>query len=478
MCGFILIRSPTELPESMLSSASYFVQHRGPDSTGIVQKRAADGWHWTYVHYLLDISGRSIGQPVVDSSEDAQLVLVFNGELYNYPVETHATDTESLLYLSRQHGAELCSHLDGEFAFVVHDMAARDVLMGTDIFLTKPLYYAVGPNGAFAAASYASSLRALGFTDVLMAEPNSFYRVHMVNTEITVQHVPEQVSFRLEQTETDYRRWEVAFLAAVKKRAQHGAHIPFVCMSSGYDSGAICLALNLLEIPYQTITIEAGETRAILKARYCANAAGACTKAHKLPGLGPKERERVAQDMLMHVEPFTYVHEDGQGNYATLQTDSGALGLGHIAEFAATQGLRVNLSGTGADEILSDYGIGGEKIYYHSQFGGMFPQDLSAFFPWKKFYGDTQRSYLFKDEFIFGRRGIEGRYPFLDRAVVQEFLSLTPELKNREYKAPIGQFLRQHGYPFEPGVKNGFVPFTPQPTWGLKHRLRAIFGGV
>ena len=476
MCGFIFIRSQKRVSESLLIRSNRFAQHRGPDGTTVVRKRSPDGWHCTYVHNLLDMSGKAVNQPLLQSEEGAQRILVFNGELYNYPQDRCASDTEGLLLLLRQHRAAVCSHLDGEFAFVTHDTAAGEVLMGTDPFLTKPLHFAVGPDGAFGAASYASSLQSLGFTGVRMAEPNSFYRVHIAGVEVSVQHTPEQVAFRLEQPETSYQRWEEAFLAAVRKRAQHGAHKPFVCMSSGYDSGAICLALNLQGITYETITISAGETQNILQARYQANSAGSCTKAHKLPGLDPKDRERMTKDIRLHVEPFTYVHEDEPGYHATLQTDGGALGLGLLAKYAAERGLKVSLSGAGADEILSDYGTGGKKIYYHSQFGGLFPKDLHGFFPWKKFYGDTQRSYLFKEEFIFGRRGIEGRYPFLDRAVVQEFLSLAPALKNEEYKAPLAQFLRKHSYPFEPAVKKGFIPFSPAHERGITHRLRAVFG--
>ena len=476
MCSFIFMYSPQSVSDALLSDSNQFARHRGPDKTHIVHKRSPDGWHWAYVHNLLDISGRTVDQPVLEGEEGRQRILVFNGELYNYARKTCSSDTESLLLSFRHYGAAVCAHLDGEFAFVIHDTAAGEVLMGTDVFLSKPLHYAVGPDGTFGAASYASSLQALGFKDVQMAEPNSFYRVFLSGAKVSIQHMPEQVTFRLEQSETDYQRWEQAFMTAVRKRAEHGAHKPFVCMSSGYDSGAICLALNLQEIPYETITINAGETQNILNARYRANAAGGCRKAHKLRGLDLKERERVAQDISSEVEPFTYVHEDEPGYHATLQTDSGALGLGLVAEHAARHGLKVNLSGCGADEIISDYGMGGKKIYYHSQFGGLFPEDLHGFFPWKKFYGDTQRSYLFKDEFIFGRRGIEGRYPFLDRAVVQQFLSLAPELKNREYKAPIAQFLRKYGYPFESAVKKGFIPFAPERGTGFKNRLRSVFG--
>ena len=113
---------------------------------------------------------------------------------------------------------------------------------------------------------------------------------------------------------------------------------------------------------------------------------------------------------------------------------------------------------------MSDYGFAGEKFYYHSEFGGLFPEDLASIFPWKKFYGDTQRSYLFKDEYILGSHGIEGRYPFLDWNVVQEFLWLTAGLKNNSYKGAIEAFLKQNDYPYEPLKKRGFAPRSQPVT--------------
>ncbi|CAE7211915.1 unnamed protein product, partial [Symbiodinium sp. CCMP2456] len=84
------------------------------------------------------------------------------------------------------------------------------------------------------------------------------------------------------------------------------------------------------------------------------------------------------------------------------------------------RGILVYLSGTGADEIISDYGHGGKKIFPHSNFGGLFPEDLGTLFPWEAFFLGTQRDYLMKEELVAGVHGVEARYPFLDRMVVQE----------------------------------------------------------
>jgi hypothetical protein len=65
-----------------------------------------------------------------------------------------------------------------------------------------------------------------------------------------------------------------------------------------------------------------------------------------------------------------------------------------------------------------------------------------------------------KEEYIAGAYGIETRYPYLDKQLVQEFLWLTPELKNKVYKAPLDFYMTSQKYPFEKGVKRGFSPLA------------------
>jgi hypothetical protein len=66
------------------------------------------------------------------------------------------------------------------------------------------------------------------------------------------------------------------------------------------------------------------------------------------------------------------------------------------------------------------------------------------------------RKYLTKDEYIIGCLGIEARYPFLDKQLVQEFLWLKPELKNNFYKAPLREYLIQNNFPYKENEKKGF----------------------
>ena len=132
------------------------------------------------------------------------------------------------------------------------------------------------------------------------------------------------------------------------------------------------------------------------------------------------------------------------------------MGLSAICHRANKESMRIYFSGQGADEIISDYGFGGKKIYKHSEFGGMFPANLNGFFPWHSFYDGTQIQYLNKEEYVAGHFGIETRYPFLDRQLVQEFLWLSHDLKNSKYKSALDEYLLINEFPYQPQEKRGF----------------------
>jgi asparagine synthetase B (glutamine-hydrolysing) len=459
MCSFLFARTTSQISDSTLTAANQYARHRGPDKTHVRRLTDSHGYHITMLHNLLDISGNTCTQPI-SAHGQSDLFALFNGEIYNFrDFGRFESDTECILPVRDKHGDETPSMLDGEFSIVVYDRSVDRLDIYTDPFLTKPLYLGRWGNETdFAVATCASSLRGIGCTRIEMAAPNASYKVLFSGLESTVETRENVVNFLLDQHKTDYGDWNAAFLTAVGKRALHGAHRPMVFLSSGYDSGAICLALNLQEIEYDTLSIMAGENQQVLEQRIRINRKRSCGHAVRIRGLSASDIQRMSHDIETHVEPFEYVHEDQPGVISTLQTDGGALGANYLAGVAGKQKRLVNLSGSGADEIMSDYGFAGERFYHHSEFGGRFPEDLQSIFPWKKFYGDTQRSYLFKDEYILGRHGIEGRYPFLDKQLVQEFLWLAPSLKNDAYKGAIEHFLSLYNYPFEPSKKRGFSP--------------------
>jgi asparagine synthase (glutamine-hydrolysing) len=87
------------------------------------------------------------------TSEDGRFVVVFNGEIYNYPqlrteLETDGahfrttSDTEALLHLYARHGGEMVHRLRGMFAFAVWDQVQRRLFLARDPYGIKPLYTA------------------------------------------------------------------------------------------------------------------------------------------------------------------------------------------------------------------------------------------------------------------------------------------------------------------------------------------------
>jgi asparagine synthase (glutamine-hydrolysing) len=140
--------------------------HRGPDAAGYWADPTR-GIHLGHRRLsILDLSGG--GQPMVTA--EGGHVIIFNGEIYNFAelraelvarghkFVTDHSDTEVLLHGFREWGADLPRRLNGMWAFVIHDRAARTLFASRDRFGKKPFYYTV-QNGAFVFGSELSAVR-------------------------------------------------------------------------------------------------------------------------------------------------------------------------------------------------------------------------------------------------------------------------------------------------------------------------------
>lgn len=408
MCGFLASRRE--------DADNFFIQRRGPDFTSRI---ALNGYHFT--HNLLHITGEPTPQPFVDGD----IVCLYNGEIYNHPYRR--SDGEVLIPLYREHGDDFARHLDGEFAVALYDFGRGVALFVTDPFATKPLWR----NGS-EAASYRSGV---GGEPV---PPHTTVVVDLATGEVREQRTG---AFDFDRQHKDtYDDWIAAFDRAMAKRAYDHS---FINLSSGYDSGAIDCALTRLGTEYKAFSIEGQENLELLRRR---NRTGEILKITE---------EIIAekrQYLRTYAEPYTYrfVNPDGSLIVHDMLDDKATAGLAAIYALANAEGRKVNFSGQGADEIMSDY----SQWPRATQLKGVFPEKLEI---WRNFYGNYQRAYLTKEEYVAGAFGIETRYPFLDRDVVQEFLWLTPELKNRRYKAPLHEYLAHYDYPFDAGRKMGFL---------------------
>lgn len=174
MCGIVgLLLSnrsarldiPTEL-----NCMSNVLATRGPDASGLW---IAPGHDAGFAHRrlsIIDVDARS-DQPL--HSADGRYTIVFNGEIYNYQElreELKAkgrsfrttSDTEVLLEMYAEYGAEMLPRLRGMYAFGIWDGQAGELFLARDPFGIKPLYYAEGDGVLFFASQVKALLAAPG----------------------------------------------------------------------------------------------------------------------------------------------------------------------------------------------------------------------------------------------------------------------------------------------------------------------------
>ncbi len=143
------------------------IRHRGPDDEGLfVEGGVGLGMRRLSI---IDLNGSR--QPIIN--EDGNVVLVFNGEIYNYrglrdglltrghTLRTQG-DTETIVHLYEELGAACVEPLRGMFAFALWDKRRRSLLLARDRFGIKPLYVVTGTWGI----AFASELKALLAADV------------------------------------------------------------------------------------------------------------------------------------------------------------------------------------------------------------------------------------------------------------------------------------------------------------------------
>jgi asparagine synthase (glutamine-hydrolysing) len=145
---------------------------RGPDGQG--EWFSANG-RVGLGHRRLAIIDLTEGGAQPMASADGQLVVTFNGEIYNYralrkdlEAQGHVfrsdSDTEVLLHLYARHGQAMLQQLRGMFAFALWDARKQALLLARDTFGIKPLYYTPG-GGTFRFASQVKALLAGGQID-------------------------------------------------------------------------------------------------------------------------------------------------------------------------------------------------------------------------------------------------------------------------------------------------------------------------
>ncbi|MBA2736318.1 MAG: asparagine synthetase B, partial [Pyrinomonadaceae bacterium] len=141
-------KSSQNASEAVLHAMCERMKHRGPDSEGLwLENEVALG-----MRRLSIIDLHTGEQPIY--SEDKSIVVVMNGELYNFrevrtdlekrghKFETN-TDTEILPHLYEEYGEAMLEQINGMFTFALWDKNKKKLLIARDRFGEKPLYYGV-----------------------------------------------------------------------------------------------------------------------------------------------------------------------------------------------------------------------------------------------------------------------------------------------------------------------------------------------
>jgi asparagine synthase (glutamine-hydrolysing) len=168
MCGIFGVWSATA-DRTTLQSMAAILRHRGPDDTGLYHDSVSDLWLGMNRLAIIDLSPAG-HQPM--ESEDGNVVLVFNGEIYNFlelrqELEGHGhrfysrCDTEVILRGWMQWGEGVVDRLRGMFAFALWDRRSRELFLARDTTGIKPLFYCTLPGGGFAFSSELKAFAAL-----------------------------------------------------------------------------------------------------------------------------------------------------------------------------------------------------------------------------------------------------------------------------------------------------------------------------
>lgn len=427
MCGIAAIfnikEQTPDLRNKALSMAKK-IRHRGPDWSGIYCGGSAILAH----ERLSIVDPQSGGQPLY--SPDRKQILAVNGEIYNhqeirkryqgkYSFQT-GSDCEVILALYQDKGINFLEDLNGIFAFALYDEARDEFLIARDPIGVIPLYIGFDKEGKVYCASELKALE--GFCDTY--EP--FLPGHYYSSregKMTRWYRRDwmeygTVSYTLNHTETCNRIKE-SLEAAVRRQLM--SDVPYgVLLSGGLDSSVISAVAK----KYASRRIESnGKQEAwwpqlhsfaiglkgapdLAKAREVADFIG--TVHHEI-NYTIQEGLDALRDVIYFIETYD------------VTTVRASTPMYLLARVIKSMGIKMVLSGEGADEVFGGY------LYFHKA------PDA------KSFHEETVRklSKLYLYDCLRANKslsawGVEGRVPFLDK----EFLDVAMRIDPKEKMCP------------------------------------------
>ena len=427
MCGIVGIfnikQQTPELRQKALKM-SQKIRHRGPDWSGIYCGGSAILAH----ERLSIVDPESGGQPLF--SPDRKQVLAVNGEIYNhqeirrryagrYDFQT-GSDCEVILALYREKGINFLEDLNGIFAFALYDEEKNEFLIARDPIGVIPLYIGYDSDGTVYVASELKALegqceRYEPFLPGHYAYGNS----KSLNSKLKIERYYKRDWFEYDAVKgnpASVTAIHDALEDAVKRQLM--SDVPYgVLLSGGLDSSVI----SAIAEKFSEMRIEDGSKTKAYWPRLHSFAVG-------LKGAPDLAKARLVADHIgtVHHE-INYTIQEGLDAIRDViyfietydvTTVRASTPMYLLARVIKSMGIKMVLSGEGADEIFGGY------LYFHKA--------PSA----KDFHDETVRK-LSKLHFYDCLRankslsawGVEGRVPFLDKEFLDVAMRTNPSAK-------------------------------------------------
>ncbi len=421
MCGIVGIFNIRDGVGALRAKAlkmSAKIRHRGPDWSGVYAGKSA-----ILAHERLSIVDPESGrQPLF--SPDAKQILAVNGEIYNhqsirkryagkYEFGTQS-DCEVILPLYREKGVDFLEDISGIFAFALYDEEKDDFLIARDPIGVIPLYIGHDTDGKVYVASELKALE--GFCETYEPFlPGHYY----LGSEGKMVRWYKRDWMNYDAVKDNSASVEVVregLMDAVKRQLM--CDVPYgVLLSGGLDSSVI----SAIAEKYSAMRIESGDTDRAWWPRLHSFAVGLqgapdLAKAREVAefiGTVHHEINYTIQEGLDAIRDVIYYIETYDVTTVRASTP-----MYLLARFIKSMGIKMVLSGEGADEIFGGY------LYFHKA--------PSA----KDFHEETVRKLgklhwydCLRANKSLSAWGVEGRVPFLDKEFLDIAMRLNPEAK-------------------------------------------------
>jgi asparagine synthase (glutamine-hydrolysing) len=373
MCGitgFVHFHKERKVDQNRLKNMNDIIYHRGPDGEGFfIHNNVALG------HRRLSIIDLSTGdQPMF--SEDKNLTLVFNGEIYNY-IELRSeliqlghtfrtdSDTEVILKAYTQWGFDCQNKFNGMWSFALWDEKEQLLFLSRDRIGEKPLHYSVIDDTIVFGSEIKSifeygvprkerlELIEIYLTLTNIPAPNTFYEnifKLMPGHYITVRNghlkqtkywdlPPIDESNMMKDKNFIYDKFQDLLNDSVKIRMRSDVSFG-AFLSGGLDSSSIVALMSQnSDLPINTFTI-GFDDKAFDESKLAQDVATKFNTIHHRGTVYPENFDEILKNTLFHYdEPFG---------------DSSAIPTGYVSKFASEK-VKMVLTGDGGDELLSGY---------------------------------------------------------------------------------------------------------------------------